>query len=54
MELLLKIPLSTNKQISDCMNDLKLLKQLWDYIAYLPKIFENWKLIKMDKVNQII
>lgn len=51
MELLLKIPLSTNKQISDCMNDLKLLKQLWDYIAYLHKIFENWKLIKMDKVN---
>ena len=51
MELLLKIPLSTNKQISDCMNDLKLLKQLWDYVSFLHKIFENWRLIRMDKVN---
>ena len=51
MELLLKIPLSTNKQISDCLNDLKLYKQLWDYIAFFHKIFENWRQIKMDKVN---
>ena len=51
MELLLKIPLSTNKQISDCMNDLKLLKQLWDYISFFHKIFEKWKTEKMDKVD---
>ena len=51
MELLLKIPLSTNKQISDCLNDLKLYKQLWDYIDFFHKIFENWRQIKMDKVN---
>ena len=33
MELLLKIPLSTNKQISDCLNDLKLYKSLLEYVA---------------------
>ena len=51
MELLLKIPLSTNKQISDCLNDLKLYKSLWDYVAYFHEIFENWAQIRMDKVN---
>ena len=51
MELLLKIPLSTNKQISDCLNDLKLYKTLWDYVSYFFEIFDNWRLIKMDKIN---
>ena len=51
MELLLKIPLSKNKQISDCLDDLKLYKTMWDYIAFYFEIFESWRGIKMDKIN---
>ena len=51
MELLLKIPLSKNKQISDCLNDLKLYKTMWDYVAFYYQIFEDWRKIKMDKIN---
>lgn len=51
MELLLKIPLSYNKQISDCLNDLKLYKTMWDHIAYLFSIFENWKVLRMKEID---
>ena len=51
MELLLKIPLSKNKQIQDCLDDLKMFKTMWDYIAFYFEIFESWRVIKMDKIN---
>jgi dynein heavy chain len=51
MERLLNLSTSQNKQINDCLNDLKLCKVLWDYISLCYHSFENWKKMKWDKVN---
>lgn len=51
METLLKLNLSQNKAIQDCSNDLILYKNMWDYVALTYNTFENWKKIKMEKVD---
>ena len=51
MEHLLGLTQSNNKQISDCLSDLNLYKTLWDYASILCYIFENWKKMKMDKIE---
>jgi len=51
MEMLLNLNLSQNKAIQDCSNDLILYKNMWDYVALTYNTFENWKKIKMEKVD---
>ncbi|MCQ2815633.1 MAG: AAA family ATPase [archaeon] len=51
MELLLKIPLSKNQEIGDCLRDLKMIKSVWDFASLNFEIYESWQQIKISDMD---
>ena len=39
------------KQVKQCRKEIKLLKQLWDYITLVRTTFEDWKKTKWREIN---
>ncbi|CAF0885207.1 unnamed protein product, partial [Didymodactylos carnosus] len=39
------------KQVKQCRKEIKLLKQLWDYITLIQTTFEDWKKTKWREIN---
>jgi dynein heavy chain len=51
LETLFDIQKSTYKQLTDCSNELCLLKQMWDLISLIDYQFEAWKTTLWDKID---
>jgi hypothetical protein len=39
------------KQVKQCRKEIKLLKQLWDYIYLVRTTFDDWKKTKWREIN---
>lgn len=51
LETLFDLQRSTYKQLKDCQNELKSLKEMWDLVALIDLQFESWKRTLWDQID---
>lgn len=51
LETLFELQPSDYKQLKDCRNELKNLKNMWDLISLIEHLFKSWKMTLWDKID---